>query len=82
MRFEIDLRGGGQVAEVTLSKRNLLALLTKLDMPGSKCTITSREAPAGWMLSVRSESDERHYDKRPFAPGRMHPITEEAIREG
>ncbi|MGC2031803.1 MAG: hypothetical protein WA642_17420, partial [Steroidobacteraceae bacterium] len=48
--------------EITLSRRNLLALMAKLDgyPPDSKCTITCGgvEGPA---LDVRAESDEEHY---------------------
>jgi hypothetical protein len=59
---------------IILSKRNLLTLLHKLEMPGSACTIIK---PGGTV--VIAEPDEVHYADR--APGRMHPDTEEFIQD-
>lgn len=74
MKLEVDPR---RTATVTLSKRNLLALLTKLEMAGSARTIVSYNTePDGWVLVVRAESDEEHYSTRTFPPGPMHPHTE------
>lgn len=61
-------------ALVVLSKRNLLAGLHKLEMPGSARTITSGDD----RLILKFETDEEHYADRGPA-GRMHPQTEEFI---
>jgi len=76
MRLSFDLAAGRQIAIVTLSGRNLAALLQKLEMPGSLCTLASEDAPEGWALVVNAEHDETHYRGRPFPPGPMHPTTE------
>ena len=60
---------------ITLSRRNLLALLHKLEMEGSKRTIIS-DGGDGWAVTV--EVDEEHYKDR-IPPGIMHPSTEEFI---
>ena len=65
-----------QQYEITLSRRNLLALLHKLDMPGSARTIVK---PCGAV--VRCESDVEHYGERGFPAGKMHPDTEAYINE-
>jgi hypothetical protein len=80
MRLDI---GPGAVA-VTLSRRNLLALLAKLELQGSARTLISRNAYVGGEcarihLVVRAESDDDHYAERGFPPGRMHPLTERFI---
>lgn len=80
MRMSFDVTETRTVAEVVLSRRNLLAFLHKLDMPGSARTIQSNDAPEGFMLRVRCEDDDEHYGRRPFPPGPMHPDTEEFIR--
>jgi hypothetical protein len=67
----------GHIVKITLSKRNLLALLQKLEMPGSKRTIYILDN--GVALGVTAESDEVHYADREPA-GAMHPETEEAIK--
>jgi hypothetical protein len=64
--------------EVTLSVRNLRALLSKVEEMGdSACTLfcTTEE---GWRLVVRAEADEQHYAGR--EPGPMHPVTEAHLR--
>ena len=61
--------------EVTLSKRNLLALLHKLEMEGSAWTLVTEG------LIVRCESDETHYADRDVPPGQMHPQTEAFLKE-
>jgi hypothetical protein len=68
---------------ITLSQRNLLALLAKLAgfPPGSACTITF-PGDDGPSLVVHAESDEEHYASRPAPPGQMHPETEAAVRHG
>jgi hypothetical protein len=69
--------------QITLSQRNLLALLAKLDgyPPDSVCTITTT-GPDGPMLVVHAEDDEEHYGERPEPPGPMVPDTEARIRRG
>ena len=59
---------------IVLSRRNLLALLAKLDghPEGSACTIAGGADAPGFL--VRAEEDDVHYADR--APGRMHPETE------
>ena len=58
---------------IILSRRNLLALLHKLEMEGSARTIIH----TGWKVVV--EEDGVHYIGRPEPPGPMHPSTEEFI---
>lgn len=73
MRIEFKPYG----MRVVLSRKNLLALLTKLDQPGSYCTI---EQPTAFgALFVSSEPDVEHYRDR--EPGPMHPVTEAAIEK-
>ena len=62
---------------VTLSRRNLLTLLAKLDghPPNSACTIVL-PGDEGPDLQVRAEDDDAHYQQRPEPPGAMHPETE------
>ena len=76
--------------EVTLSRRNLLALLHKVDMPGSARRIESRDArvmgrTAELVLVVRCEGDEEHYNgprrRARGKAGRMHRFTEAFIGE-
>lgn len=71
MRFEP--KGAFGVPTITLSRRNLLTLLAKLDgyPPESKCSI-AREG-----IVVKAEEDHIHYAKRPA--GQMHPLTEDQI---
>ena len=64
---------------VTLSKRNLLALLDKLSWEQSARTIV-RDQEDGTLLVVTAETDEEHYIDR--SPGIMHPRTEAALRRG
>lgn len=62
---------------VTLSRRNLLALLHKLDMEGSARTIQCEIGDVA-LLQVRAEDDAEHYADREPA-GDMHPDTERYI---
>ena len=69
---------------VTLSKRNLLALLQKVDDAASARTLIGgyvyedSRLIDGIELVVRCEPDEQHYaDREP--PGLMHPRTEAVI---
>ncbi|MDQ2967676.1 MAG: hypothetical protein M3R37_05075 [Actinomycetota bacterium] len=80
MRLEL----GGRVVLVTLSERNLKALLAMLhgSPPDSNCTITyaTRE---GLTLVVSAELDALHYAHperdAPGIAGAMHPETEKQI---
>ena len=80
--MRLDLVSPTKIA-ITLSQRNLLTLLAKLDgyPPDSACTITSSGVD-GPTLEVHAEVDEEHYGDRPEAPGPMHPDTEARIRRG
>jgi len=65
---------------IVLSRRNVLALLHKLDFPGSQRTIVKVvKHPDGVqkILSLKAEDDDVHY--RDEAPGEMHPATEKFI---
>lgn len=68
MRFTIS----GTSIHVYLSRRNLMALVTKLDWAESMRTIGMEGDGAS--LWVTSEDDETHYGDR--VPGQMHPFTE------
>ncbi len=73
MRLEIADDG---IINVTLSHRNLLALLAKLSASPARshCSI-------GWdRLVVHAEPDALHYAGR-VPPGRMHPATEARITQ-
>ena len=63
--------------DVILSKRNLLALLSKVDDPYSSKTLIQEGEP-GWLI-VRAEPDDEHYALR--KPGRMSGKTEAFIKE-
>lgn len=81
MKLRIHEQPEGAVAVVTLSRRNLLALLHKLEMPGSARTLTTDyDCPEGWSLIVGSESDGEHYGARSEPPGPLHPASEVFVR--
>lgn len=91
MNFESERR-----VEVTLSRRNLLALLHKLDMPGSTRQLENTdcyedgvqtpfspgedETPPPTTLVLRCEDDDEHYARRVLGPGVMHPDTEQFVQ--
>ena len=58
---------------ITLSERNLRALLAKVDQPGSARTLEGGSTAEG--VVVRSETDAEHYEGRPAPPGVLHPET-------
>ncbi len=68
---------------VTLSRRNLLTLLAKLDghPPHSACTILL-PGGEGAQLLVRAEENDEHYEKRSEPPAPAHPDTEAASAAG
>ena len=63
---------------ITLSRRNLLTLLAKLDGYPSKsaCSIYLPGEGFDPTIFVHAEPDEVHYGTRPEPPGAMHPDTE------
>jgi len=63
-------------SEVVLSRRNLLSLLHKLEMPGSFCTIIKPDGTA-----IKVEPDEVHYANRVGGPGTMHADTEQFVAD-
>jgi hypothetical protein len=71
--------------QLTLSRRNLLSLLHKLEMPGSHRTIvkqldSTRNNMAGpGEIAVVAVTDEECYADRD--PGPMHPDTEQFVVE-
>jgi hypothetical protein len=75
--MESKINHNKRTISVSLSKRNLIALLTKLDHEHSGRTIY-KETEDGYMLIVQAESDEEHYGDR--TPGVMHPVTETDIQ--
>lgn len=92
MNFEGERR-----VEVTLSRRNLLALLHKLDMPGSTRQLENNDCYEDGVqtssalgedrtispttLVLRCEDDDEHYARRALGPGFMHPDTERFVQE-
>jgi hypothetical protein len=88
LRLRLDSNGRPYAAVVTLSRRNLLSLLHKLDLPGSFRAITNTDveidgafAPA-FSFGIAAEDDGEHYAKRDDPPGPMHPQTEAFVRAG
>lgn len=72
MRADSIHVGNGHVyVGITASRRNLLALLTKLYTPGSARTLTAPGHTNGVSVSMalRSETDEEHYASRSTPPG-------------
>src|SRR4051794_9645066 len=99
MRLEIQeydgdldhLFGGRRQILLTLSERNLRAILSKLKMPGSALRIDNGdcyrdgEPVEDYVFTLSAEDDETHYS-HPLRslkgqPGPMHPDTEAAIEE-
>ena len=84
-RLEIFTAQEGAHAIVTLSRRNLLTLLHKLDMPGSMRMLANRDsyidgnAVTSLLLLLRAEDDPEHYATRVSPPGPVHPVTEAFI---
>lgn len=76
-------------AHVTLSKRNVLALLHKVDQDWSAGTLVRQGDPANLdgepHLTVQIESDEVHYADDPIRKGigtsMMHPDTAEFVND-
>lgn len=66
-----------RVVSVTLSRRNLLTLLHKLDVPDSQRTIR-RLTDDNIAVWVRAEDDAEHYGTA-RTPGPVHPSSETFI---
>lgn len=86
--MRLEIKGDDARMRIVLSRRNLLALLHKLDMPGSARTIEGHYIyvdgillPADGAFLVSSEDDEEHYAGRVPA-GIMHQETEMFIAGG
>lgn len=80
--MRLEMQSG--TVRVTLSERNLKALLAKLaeSPPNSACTLTY-DTRDGVVLIVKAEPDALHYtnpERDTPHPGPMHPDTEEHIR--
>lgn len=79
MRMRYEEGEGVSAVIVTLSRRNLLGLLHKLDMEGSARTLVKHGEGNGGhdVLVVQCEDDKDHYATRPEGPpGPMHPLSE------
>lgn len=89
MRLEIETsENNQQIVRVILSRRNLMALLDKLDWNDSACTIFGshsifvdgvKQESNHISLFVSAENNDDHYVNREH-PGVMHPATEATIR--
>lgn len=85
VKLQLLEEDGQMTVVVSLSRRNLLALLHKLDLPGSGRLLYTinceREGKLAddLLLVVRPEDDLEHYGRRGFGPGPMHPLTETFI---
>jgi hypothetical protein len=88
-RLHIMNFDGERRVEVTLSRRNLLALLQKVDMPDSARQIENTDCFEDGVqtplppttLVLRCEDDDEHYAKRELGPGIMHPDTEQFVQK-
>lgn len=73
----------GNTTKVTLSRRNLLALLAKLDgyPPESACELYKDFGSDVGRIRVLAEEDGPHYKRTELPyPGPMHPATEARIK--
>lgn len=79
MNLDIKKSQDKDIYTVSISRRNLLELLAKLDghPKNSRCTIVKGVFP-GAVLVISAEEDAAHYGTT--IPGKMHPATEEALR--
>lgn len=83
-RIDLNLDGEHTRVVVTLSERNLIALLTKLYTPESAAMIGIGDAPPGVEAFVAAETDELHYSsdtRRGIQAGPMVPLSESIMRE-
>lgn len=75
----MELQLHGHFIQVTLSKRNLLALLQKVDLPEGDSQRTLFRHFDHHVLIVTAEADDEHYQGR--EPGPMREDAERFIRE-
>jgi len=73
----LELEVAGRQVYVTLSRRNLMTLLTKLEHPESARTIYRDFPDIGCTLVLKAEPDDIHYRNR--TPGPMADWTEREI---
>lgn len=75
----MDLKVNQELRQVTitLSERNLRAMLHKVTGMGDSARCIVRTMDDGWQLLLRGENDSDHYAQR--TPGPMHPLTERVI---
>jgi hypothetical protein len=86
-RLDITTGPDRLLVSVTLSRRNLLALLHKLERPApfrnlesGDCWINGKQAAYPQVqLELRCEEDAEHYARRDLPPGPMNPDTEAFI---
>lgn len=70
--MKVNVFDQGAVMMVTLSKRNLLTLLSKVDNPNSARTIY--KVNGGVYVGVKAEPDDVHYGEQ--KPGKMDDAAE------
>jgi len=78
-RVDVDANAMGRgLIVITLSRRNLRTLLAQLDgFPAfSAATIVFPAGHSRPGLVVHAEEDDKHYGRRGYGPGLMHPETE------
>lgn len=75
--MRLDIRG--RVVHVTLSRRNLKALIAKLDGHPANSARTIATIANALKLIVTAEEDGIHYANRGYPPGPMVPETEEVL---
>lgn len=86
MRLDLDHTAHGLLVTVTLSRRNLLALLHKVDWASSRKEMWNTdvwvdgEEAYGIGFRTRCEADAVHYGRRRQPAGPMHWATESFIR--
>lgn len=68
MRLSLGNTERRRLAVLTLSERNLIALLHKLTRPEAAKGLVSGDCPPGWLLYVTAEPDDRHYGHRTMPP--------------
>lgn len=69
MKFDVERVGGGEIHTLELTRRNLQALLDKLDDPRSAATLGKTGEHEGYIF-VKAVEDEAHYSDR--APGEVY----------
>lgn len=86
LRITLGSDGRPENVVVALSRRNLLALLHKIERPGFAGGIFNHDVEIDGDFSpgvgflVLSEDDIDHYSQRPDPPGQMRSQTESFIR--